>query len=72
MRILRGHKAAITALHPGTQSEVGEIIGDFEESGYFVSGSADCTVKLWDPSIRGSELRPQWVTFDRVNYSWVV
>ncbi|CAM6088951.1 unnamed protein product [Calypogeia fissa] len=57
MRILRGHKAAITALHPGTQSEVGEIIGDFEESGYFVSGSADCTVRLWDPSIRGSELR---------------
>ncbi|BBN12485.1 protein MpSCD [Marchantia polymorpha subsp. ruderalis] len=57
MRILRGHKGAITALHPGTRTEVGDFIGDHEESGYFISGSADCTIKLWDPAVRGHECR---------------
>ncbi|KAJ7559413.1 hypothetical protein O6H91_04G083900 [Diphasiastrum complanatum] len=57
VRILRGHKAAITALHAVTKSEAGELFGDYEDAGYFISGSADCTVKTWDPALRGSELR---------------
>lgn len=44
VRLLRGHKASVTALHAGTRSEMGDLMGDYEDTGYFVSGSADCTV----------------------------
>ncbi|KAM3330779.1 hypothetical protein ACQJBY_027111 [Aegilops geniculata] len=57
MRILRGHTAAITALHCVTRKEVWDLVGDREDAGFFISGSTDCTVKVWDPSLRGSELR---------------
>lgn len=57
MRVLRGHTGAITALHCVTRREVWDLVGDREDAGFFISGSTDCTVKLWDPSIRGSELR---------------
>lgn len=33
------------------------MVGDREDAGFFISGSTDCTVKIWDPSVRGSELR---------------
>jgi hypothetical protein len=46
VRLLRGHKAAVTALHAGTRHEMGDCMGDFEDTGYFISGSADCTVCL--------------------------
>jgi len=35
VRTLRGHKSAITALHAGTRSELGDL-GDADEVGYFV------------------------------------
>eukprot|EP01018_Ginkgo_biloba_P036033 Gb_36258 [translate_table: standard] len=57
VRILRGHKGSVTALHAVTRSEVWDLTGDHEDAGYFISGSADCTLKIWDPSLRGSELR---------------
>eukprot|EP00271_Cylindrocystis_brebissonii_P022094 TRINITY_DN830_c0_g9_i1.p1 TRINITY_DN830_c0_g9~~TRINITY_DN830_c0_g9_i1.p1 ORF type:complete len:1306 (+),score=216.55 TRINITY_DN830_c0_g9_i1:618-4535(+) len=57
VRVLRGHRAAITALHAGTMSELGDLLKEGDDVGYFVSGSYDKTVKLWDPSIRGNELR---------------
>lgn len=57
MRILRGHTAAITALHCVTRKEVWDLVGDREDAGFFISGSTDCMVKVWDPSLRGSELR---------------
>lgn len=57
VRILRGHKGSITALHAITRSEVWDLTSDQEDAGYFISGSVDCTVKLWDPNLRGSELR---------------
>ena len=41
LRTLRGHKAAITVLHAVCKAEYGE---DNDDSGYFISGSADCTV----------------------------
>lgn len=44
VRLLRGHKAAVTALHAGTRQEMGDCMGDYEDTGYFISGSADCTV----------------------------
>jgi len=44
VRLLRGHKAAVTALHAGTRQEMGDLMGDYEDTGYFISGSADCTV----------------------------
>ncbi|XP_072978295.1 DENN domain and WD repeat-containing protein SCD1 [Typha angustifolia] len=57
MRILRGHAGAITALHCVTQREVWDLVGDREDAGFFISGSTDCSVRVWDPSLRGSELR---------------
>ncbi|KAK1307831.1 U-box domain-containing protein 72 [Acorus calamus] len=57
VRIIRGHTGAITALHCVTQREVWDLVGDREDAGLFISGSTDCTVKVWDPSLRGSELR---------------
>lgn len=51
-RILRGHAEAVTALHVGNREE-GEDEGD---PGVIASGSADCTVKLWNPELRGEEL----------------
>ncbi|KAJ6375755.1 hypothetical protein OIU77_000675 [Salix suchowensis] len=57
VRILRGHSGAITAVHCVTRREVWDLVGDREDAGFFISGSTDCMVKIWDPSIRGSELR---------------
>ncbi|KDP20097.1 hypothetical protein JCGZ_05866 [Jatropha curcas] len=57
VRVLRGHSGAITALHCVTRREVWDLVGDREDAGFFISGSTDCMVKIWDPSIRGSELR---------------
>ncbi|KAI5083987.1 hypothetical protein GOP47_0000156 [Adiantum capillus-veneris] len=57
VRTLRGHKAAVTVLHAVTKAECGEHGVDHDDTGHFISGSADCTVKVWDPSQRGSELR---------------
>lgn len=57
VRTLRGHTGAITALHCVTRREVWDLVGDREDAGFFISGSTDCLVKIWDPSLRGSELR---------------
>lgn len=57
VRVLRGHSGAVTALHCVTRREVWDLVGDREDAGFFISGSTDCTVKIWDPSLRGSELR---------------
>ncbi|KAB1212617.1 Myotubularin-related protein 13 [Morella rubra] len=57
VRVLRGHSGAITALHCVTRREVWDLVGDREDAGFFISGSTDCLVKIWDPSLRGSELR---------------
>lgn len=57
IRTLRGHSGAVTALHCVTQREVWDLVGDREDAGFFISGSTDCTVKIWDPSLRGNELR---------------
>ncbi|KAK8472841.1 hypothetical protein PHAVU_002G315300 [Phaseolus vulgaris] len=57
VRTLRGHNGAITALHCVTKREVWDLVGDREDAGFFISGSTDCSVKIWDPSLRGSELR---------------
>ncbi|KAL5544741.1 hypothetical protein UlMin_008525 [Ulmus minor] len=57
IRVLRGHSGAITALHCVTRREVWDLVGDREDAGFVISGSTDCTVKIWDPSLRGSELR---------------
>lgn len=57
VRMLRGHSGAITALHCVTRREVWDLVGDREDAGFFISGSIDCTVKIWDPTLRGSELR---------------
>ncbi|CAI0438020.1 unnamed protein product [Linum tenue] len=57
VRVLRGHNGAVTALHCVTRREVWDLVGDREDAGFFISGSTDCMVKIWDPSIRGSELR---------------
>jgi len=57
VRILRGHTGAITALHCVSRREVCDLIGDRDDAGFFISGSTDCMVKIWDPSLRGSELR---------------
>jgi len=51
------HKRAITALHAGTRSELGDIAGEAEDVGYFVSGCVDGTLKLWDPAMRGNEFQ---------------
>ncbi|XP_051119738.1 DENN domain and WD repeat-containing protein SCD1 [Andrographis paniculata] len=57
IRMLRGHSGAVTALHCVTKREVWDLVGDREDAGFIISGSTDCTVKIWDPSLRGSELR---------------
>lgn len=57
VRTLRGHTGAVTALHCVTRREVWDLVGDREDAGFFISGSTDCTVKIWDPSLRGSELK---------------
>ncbi|XP_052179546.1 DENN domain and WD repeat-containing protein SCD1 isoform X2 [Diospyros lotus] len=57
VRLLRGHTGAVTALHSVTRREVWDLVGDREDAGFFISGSTDCLVKIWDPSLRGSELR---------------
>ncbi|KAL3640758.1 Scytalone dehydratase [Castilleja foliolosa] len=57
IRMLRGHSGAVTALHCVTKREVWDLVGDREDAGFFISGSTDCTVRIWDPSLRGSELR---------------
>lgn len=57
IRTLRGHTGAVTALHCVTRREVWDLVGDREDAGFFISGSTDCMVKIWDPSLRGSELR---------------
>ncbi|KAJ0429733.1 putative transcription factor WD40-like family [Helianthus annuus] len=57
IRTLRGHNGAITALHCVTQREVWDLVGDREDAGFFISGSTDSTIKIWDPSLRGNELR---------------
>uniref|UniRef100_A0A5B6ZZH0 UDENN domain-containing protein n=1 Tax=Davidia involucrata TaxID=16924 RepID=A0A5B6ZZH0_DAVIN len=57
IRILRGHSGAVTALHCVTRREVWDLVGDREDAGFFISGSTDCSVKIWDPSLRGSELK---------------
>ncbi|XP_057951943.1 DENN domain and WD repeat-containing protein SCD1 isoform X2 [Malania oleifera] len=57
VRILRAHSGAVTALHCVTRREVWDLVGDREDAGFFISGSTDCLVKIWDPSLRGSELR---------------
>ncbi|KAG5536220.1 hypothetical protein RHGRI_023863 [Rhododendron griersonianum] len=57
VRLLRGHTGAVTALHCVTRREVWDLVGDREDAGFFISGSTDCSVKVWDPSLRGSELR---------------
>ncbi|XP_042042708.1 DENN domain and WD repeat-containing protein SCD1-like isoform X1 [Salvia splendens] len=57
IRMLRGHSGAITALHCVTKREVWDLVGDRDDAGFFISGSTDCTVKIWDPTLRGSELK---------------
>ncbi|KAF9592710.1 hypothetical protein IFM89_016942 [Coptis chinensis] len=57
VRVLRGHTGAITSLHCVTKREVWDLVGDREDAGFFISGSTDCMVKIWDPTLRGSELR---------------
>ncbi|KAL6994875.1 Scytalone dehydratase [Sarracenia purpurea var. burkii] len=57
IRLLRGHTGAVTALHCVTIREVWDLVGDREDAGFFLSGSTDCSVKIWDPSLRGSELK---------------
>uniref|UniRef100_A0A803NCD2 uDENN domain-containing protein n=1 Tax=Chenopodium quinoa TaxID=63459 RepID=A0A803NCD2_CHEQI len=57
VRVLKGHHKAITALHCVTRREVWDLTGDREDTGFFISGSTDCSVKIWDPSHHGSELR---------------
>lgn len=50
IRTLRGHSGAVTALHCVTNREVWDLVGDREDAGFFISGSTDCTVKIWDRS----------------------
>ncbi|RAL37856.1 hypothetical protein DM860_000550 [Cuscuta australis] len=57
LRMLRGHTGAVTTIHCVTKREVWDLVGDREDAGFFISGSTDCTVRIWDPSLRGSELR---------------
>ncbi|XP_021717147.1 DENN domain and WD repeat-containing protein SCD1-like [Chenopodium quinoa] len=39
------------------RTEVWDLVGDREDASFFISGSTNCLVKIWDPSLRGSELR---------------
>eukprot|EP00249_Psilotum_nudum_P015442 c25331_g1_i1 orf=837-3629(-) len=57
VRTLRGHKGSVTALHAVTKAEMGDVYSDYEDTGHFISGSVDCTVRIWDPNARGSELQ---------------
>lgn len=45
--MLRGHNGAVTALHCVTKREVWDLVGDREDAGFFLSGSTDCTVRLY-------------------------
>ncbi|KAJ0977957.1 hypothetical protein J5N97_013431 [Dioscorea zingiberensis] len=65
VRVLKGHAGAITTLHCVTRREVWDLFGDREDAGFFISGSTDCTVKIWDPSVRGSELRSTLIGHSR-------
>lgn len=47
IRMLRGHNGAVTALHCVTKREVWDLVGDREDAGFFLSGSTDCTVRLY-------------------------
>lgn len=44
VRVLRGHRSAITALHCVTKRDVWDVVSDREDTGFFISGSTDCTV----------------------------
>ncbi|CAI5970895.1 unnamed protein product [Closterium sp. NIES-65] len=57
VRVLRGHSAAVTALHVGSVSDLGDLLSGCDDAGYFVSGSADRTVKLWSANRVGAEMR---------------
>lgn len=62
VRLLKGHKASVTALYAGTADEKGDNSkGDFDDARFFISGSADCLVKIWDPRSRGNELRATFI-----------
>ncbi|XP_039136083.1 DENN domain and WD repeat-containing protein SCD1 [Dioscorea cayenensis subsp. rotundata] len=65
VRVLKGHTGAVTTLHCVTRREVWDLFGDREDAGFFISGSTDCTVKIWDPSLRGSELRATLIGHSR-------
>ncbi|XP_074278770.1 DENN domain and WD repeat-containing protein SCD1-like isoform X2 [Silene latifolia] len=56
VRVIRGHDSTVTALHCVTKREVWDLVAAREDSGFFFTGSTDCSVKIWDPSRRGSEL----------------
>ncbi|KAH9621135.1 hypothetical protein KSS87_023807 [Heliosperma pusillum] len=56
VRVIRGHDSTVTALHCVTKREVWDLVADREDSGFFFTGSTDCSVKIWDPSRRGLEL----------------
>ncbi|KAK9714124.1 hypothetical protein RND81_06G073100 [Saponaria officinalis] len=56
VRIIKGHGRAVTVLHCVTKREVWDLVADREDSGFFISGSTDCSVRIWDPSRGGSEL----------------
>lgn len=57
VRVLKGHNGAVTTVHCVTRREVWDLVGDREDAGFFISGSTDCLVKVWDPSLHGSEHR---------------
>lgn len=48
IRTLRGHSGAVTALHCVTKREVWDLVGDREDAGFFISGSTDCTVQIYE------------------------
>ncbi|KAL9239022.1 hypothetical protein vseg_013381 [Gypsophila vaccaria] len=55
VRIIKGHGSAVTALHCVTRREVWDLVAGREDSGFFISGSTDCSVRMWDPNRGGSE-----------------
>ncbi|KAI3795137.1 hypothetical protein L1987_37785 [Smallanthus sonchifolius] len=51
---------SFTRVHKWTSEQakkVWDLVGDREDAGFFISGSTDCTIKIWDPSLRVNELR---------------
>ena len=48
IRTLRGHSGAVTAIHCVTKREVWDLVGDREDAGFFISGSTDCTVQIYE------------------------